>query len=326
KGLIYKKKGSTHINEVAIIKDLDQLPFPAIHLLPLKEYSLANALHPFASIVTARGCPYRCGFCLKDPPSKTFRTRSPKSVVDEIEDRIRKYGAREINFCDDAITVRRTHIAGICNEILERGIKIRWQGPTRIDNVDPELLKLMSRAGCKTLRYGVESGDQGMLDLMKKGITIEQIRSAFKWTKEAKIEIMAYFLIGYVNDTPQTIKKTIAFAKELEPDGAIFSIGTPLPQTDLFKLACKKGLVNKNYWSDFTLGVQTQRIPYLIDDAEEWSRKALWSFYFRPNYIFKRLLKIRTWDALKKHISGALSFLCFKMYKEGNGLQKFSPS
>lgn len=314
-GLIYRNNGEVVINNVAIIDDLDKLPYPAVDLLPLERYSLANALHPFASIVTTRGCPSRCGFCLRDPMNLKFRLRQPNLVVEEIKERINKFGAREINICNDSLTINRGHIEGICNELLKRRISVRWQGPSRVDTVTPELLKLMAKSGCHALRYGVESGSQDMLYRMKKSITLEKIRNAFKWTKEAGIETMAYFMLGYIGETPETMQQTIDFAKELSCDGAIFSIATPLPQTELFTEAVKDGLVDSQYWRNFSLCKETGRINYLIDDAEYWVKRALWSFYFRPQYILKRLKKTTSWDAFKKHLFGAWSFFHFRMYR-----------
>lgn len=317
KGLIYRKNDAVVINEVALVDDLDSLPFPALDLLPRQKYSLVNAVSSFSSIVTTRGCPWRCGFCLRDPMNSRLRLRQSSLVVDEIEENIERYGTQEINICNDSLTARKDHIEGICNEILARKLKVRWQGPSRVNTVTPDLLKLMARAGCHTLRYGVESGSEEILKKMSKGITLEQIRSAFKWTREAGIEIMAYFMLGYIGETPATMRKTIEFAKELSPDGAIFAIATPLPSTNLFREAVAKNMVDKDYWRNFSLCRETGRINYLIDDAEKWVRQALWSFYFRPSYIFKRLKKIRGWDAFRKHLLGAWEFLCFRMYRKG---------
>ena len=314
-GLVYKSGQDVVINPVALINDLDQLPFPALDLLPRERYSLANAAHPFSSIVTTRGCPWQCAFCLRDPVNVKLRFRSPALVVDEIERNILDFGAREINICNDSLTASREHIAGICNEILKRKIKIRWQGPSRVNTVTSDLLSLMKKAGCHALRYGVESGSQEILDKMRKGITIKQVEDAFKWTKKAGIEIMAYFMLGYLDETPRTMQRTIDFAKRLSPDGAIFAVATPLPETELFRQAQARNLVDTSYWTNFSLCKETARINYLVPDAEAWARRALWSFYFRPSYILGRLAKIRSWDAFLKHLQGAWSFFDFRMYK-----------
>ncbi len=315
-GLVKRKDGGVVVEKPSYVKDLNTLPFPSVHLLPLDRYSLANALHPFGSIVTSRGCPFKCGFCIRGPIDRYVRFRDPENVVDEIEYLIKDFGVREINIRNDTVTVNRAHIQGFCEELLRRNLRIRWQGPTRVDCVDRELLLLMRRAGCATLRYGIESGNQDVLNRMGKGITLEQVRNAVRWSREAGIEVMAYFMIGYIDETEETIMDTINFAIELDPDGAIFSIGTPLPYTELFYEAVKRGLIDENYWHDYVTGRRRDRAPYLIDDAERWVRRALWSFYFRPAYILKRMRKINSWDTFKKHLTGALAFLMFTMNKK----------
>lgn len=315
-GMVYRKGGDVIHNKIAIVEDLDTLPYPAVHLLPLERYSLANAKHPFGSIVTSRGCPFKCSFCIRGPIDRFVRFRDPLNVVDEIEYLIKDFGVREINIRNDTVTVKRPHIIGICEELLRRKIKIRWQGPTRVDCVDREMLFLMKKAGCHTVRYGIESGNDHVLERMGKGTTVKQIRDAVRWTKEAGIDIMAYFMVGYIDETENEIKDTIRFAKEIDPDGAIFSIGTPLPATELFNKAVERGLIGKDYWKEFVTGKRYDRAPYLIPDAEKWAKKALWSFYFRPRYIVKRLKKIDSWDAFQKHAVGAYSFLRFKMNKQ----------
>ncbi|MBI1911584.1 MAG: radical SAM protein [Deltaproteobacteria bacterium] len=315
-GMVYRKDGKVHVNKIAIVDDLDSLPFPAVHLLPLDHYSLANAKNPFGSIVTSRGCPFKCKFCIRGPIDNRVRFRDPKNVVDEIEFLIKDFKVREINIRNDTVTVKKSHIYGICEEIIRRNLKIRWQGPTRVDCIDREMLLLMKKAGCHTVRYGIESGNDSVLERMGKGTSLKQIRDAVRWTKEAGIEIMAYFMVGYIDETEKEIMDTIKFAKEINPDGAIFSIGTPLPNTELFYKAVERGIIEESYWRDFVTGRRYDRAPYLVKDAEQWAKKALWSFYFRPSYIVKRLKKIDSWDAFRKHAIGAYSFLRFKMNKQ----------
>lgn len=313
KGLVYKEDGKVRINEAYIVPDLDKIPFPARHLLPMEKYSSIIGLHPVTTMISTRGCPYHCGFCFKGPSDKKYRTRSAQNVVDEMELAVKKYEVREIMFYDDVLTFKRDHIIKICNEILKRGLKVKWESPTRVDNVDFDLLKLMRKAGCIRLRYGVESGDPDILKLMRKGITLSMVRDAFKWTKKAGIETFAYFMIAYIHETPQTIKKTISVAKNLNPDLIMFTVTTPYPGTHLYGMGQKEGFIVGDYWRKFSLGLRDDRLPYFVPDAERWVRKAYRSFYFRPNYIAKRLFKIRTWDNVKKHVQAAKGLLSFGM-------------
>lgn len=313
KGLVYKEDGKVRINEAYIVTDLDKIPFPARHLLPMGKYSSIIGLHPVTTMISTRGCPYHCGFCFKGPSDKKYRTRSAQNVVDEMELVVKEYGVREIMFYDDILTLKREHIINICNEILKRGLKIKWESPARVDNVDFELLRLMRKAGCMRLRYGVESGEPDILKLMKKGITLGMVRDALNWTKKAGIETFVYFMVGYIHETPQTIKKTISLAKNLNPNLIMFTVTTPYPGTHLYETAQREGLIDGDYWKQFTLGLRDDRLPYFVPDAEKWVRKAYRSFYFRPNYIVKRLFKIRSWDDVKKHIQAAKGLLSFRM-------------
>jgi radical SAM superfamily enzyme YgiQ (UPF0313 family) len=317
-GLVYKEGREVRVNEAYIHLNLDEIPFPARHLLPMEKYSSLISLYPVATMISSRGCPYQCGFCFKGPSDKKYRVRSAKNVVDEMELLVKKYKVREIMFYDDTLTVQREHIANICNEILRRGLNISWESPNRIDTVDFKLLKLMRKAGCIRLRYGVESGDPTILRLMNKGIDLSRVREVFKWTKKAGIETFAYFIIGYIHETPQTMKNTILFAKSLNPDLLMFTIATPYPKTHLYDLVQKEGIIHGDYWREFVLGLREDSIPYLVPDAEKWIRKAYQSFYFRPSYMLKILFKLHDWRGVKNYIDAARGILCFKMKSDFN--------
>jgi anaerobic magnesium-protoporphyrin IX monomethyl ester cyclase len=312
-GLVYKENGKILTNPAYIHLNLDEIPFPARHLLPMEKYSSIISMHPVATMVSSRGCPYQCGFCFKGPSDAKYRMRSAENVVDEMEILIKEYRVKEIMFYDDTLTMNRQHVENICKNILKRGLKIRWESPTRLDRIDAGLLKLMREAGCVRLRYGIESGDPRILKLMKKEISLPQAEEIFRLTRNAGIETFAYFIIGYIRETPETITNTIKFAKKINPDLIMFTLATPYPQTSLMDLAVKDGIVNGDYWKEFTLGKRNERMPYLVPDAEKWIARAYRSFYFRPGYILKRLFKIRSLDEIKKHFCAAMGILSFRM-------------
>jgi anaerobic magnesium-protoporphyrin IX monomethyl ester cyclase len=304
-GLVYKKDGNIISNGERIVEDIDLLPLPARHLLPMSKYHCVITETPFTTMFSSRGCPSKCGFCFKQPSDKKIRFRNPVKVVEEMEELINKYHVKEIMFYDDSIVINRNHIVGICEEIFNRNLHVKWESPARIDNMDYNLLRMMKMAGCIRLRYGVESGNENILKLMHKGITLDKIREVFKMTHEIGIETFAYFIIGYATETPETIRNTINFAKELNPDWVMFTLATPYPHTDLYELAVKENIINKYYWSDFTLGIRSDRIPYLINNAEDWISIAYKEFYLRPSYILKKLKKLNSIDTLKKYIRGS---------------------
>jgi len=312
-GLVYKKDRRVCMNEPAIVEDLDSLPFPARYLLPAERYSSVIAMHPFTTMMSGRGCPFDCGFCFKQPSDKKIRRRSASNIVDEMEEVVEKYRVKEIMFYDDTFTLQRDHVVNICNEILDRGLDVKWEAPTRADCIDKELLKIMQKAGCIRLRYGVESGDEEILRLMRKGITIKLVKDVFEWTREAGIETFAYFIIGYAKENAQSIKRTISLAKELNPDWVMFTVAMPYPCTQLYEMAQKEGLLDGDYWAEITLGSRDERMPYLVADADEWVRKAYRSFYLRPSFVVKKLLKLRNLDTLRKYIRGMLGVIRFKV-------------
>lgn len=313
RGLIYKENGKVKMNSAYINENLDTIPFPARDLLPMERYSSIIGLHPVTTMIASRGCPFHCGFCVKGPSDTRYRTRTPKNVADEMEMVVEKYKIKEIMFYDDTITLDRNFIVGLCDEILKRKINVKWESPTRIDRVDDNLLKLMHNAGCVRLRYGVESGEKDILDLMNKGINLAKVRDVFKKTRDTGIETFAYFIIGYIHETPYSIRKTISFAKELNPDLVMFTVATPYPKTPLFDLAVKEGFVREDYWSKFVLGEKQNRIPYFVADARKWVRRAYVSFYLRWDYILKRIFKIRTITDIKKHFQAAKGIITLKV-------------
>lgn len=309
RGLIYKKGSKIFVNEPAIFKNLDELPMPAWHLLPMRNYHCVISESPFITIMTSRGCPFQCGFCFKQPTDNVYRVRSPKKIVDEIEYCLKRYKIKEAMFYDDTLTLNRKHIEDICHEIIRRKIKIRWEGPTRIDCVDENLLRLMKKAGCIRLRYGIESGDERILELMKKGINRELAKKVFRLSEKVGIETFAYFIIGYYSDTPESMQRTINFAKELDADWAMFTIATPYPQTNLLELAVKGKLIDKDYWLKFVKGEKVGRMPYLVKDAEKWAKRAYLQFYFRPRFIIKKIMKLTSVEVLKNYLRGAKAIM-----------------
>ena len=308
-GLVYK--GGTkkvRMNPPYINPKIDELPFPARDLLPNEVYHSIITKGRLTTIDAGRGCPFSCGFCFKQPSDQKIRFRAPELVVDEIEVVINEYNIKEINFISDTFTYKKDFVEQLCKEIINRGIDISWVAPTRADCITPELLKLMKKAGCRSLRYGVESGSDRILKLMGKKLDKKNILNAFQLTKDAKIEAFAYLIIGYLSETEETIKETLSFVKELKPDLLMYNIATPLPKTKLFKQAVEAGLVNPNYWNDFILNENHERVPYLFKDTEKWIDLAYRDFFFSHRFVLKKILGIRASNILNyvKGLKGLL--------------------
>ncbi len=252
RGITIKVKGKAHSTpERPLIMELDKLPFPSRHLIKFERYEYRLKGRKAASMVCSRGCPYNCLYCLKALFGRKYRIRSVENVIKEIEKIKREYGVTAIMFNDDIFTLDKEWIKEFCEEVIRRDLGIIWRCETRVDNVSPEILKLMKVAGCYDISYGIESGNQRILDIIRKGIKLDQVRKAMKWTKEAGIHTTAYFMIGLPEETRKSAMDTIRFASEIDPDEVRFSMTTPYPGTDLYRLALEKGLIESRDWSRY---------------------------------------------------------------------------
>lgn len=196
-----------------LMEDLDSLPLPARHLLPISRY---QALGYPVSIITSRGCPNRCIFCLgRRMVGFKGRYRSPALVVDEIE-HILSLGFTRINVADDLFTANKDRVRELCSEIKRRGVTFGWSAFARVNTVDPETLAVMRETGCDCISFGIESGNQEMLKRVRKGITLDQARRAVQWCKEADILPHASFMVGLPGDSPEVMQDTKRFAEELD--------------------------------------------------------------------------------------------------------------
>ena len=320
-GLCYKRDDdSIKVGRARIVQDITKLPMPSYHLLPMEKYSSIIGMKPVSTMMGSRGCPYKCGFCFKTPSDKKYRTRSAENIVDEIEYLIKNYKVREVMFYDDIMP--KAYARGLSNEIIKRNIKINWQTPQRVNLVNPELLKLMAKAGCHILRFGVEQGDPDMMRLVEKKTTIDQVRLSFQAANDAGIKTFAYFIIGYTGETERTMQATIDLAKDLNPTYVMFTKAVPLPQTPLMIQSVSKDLVDPEYWRNYTLGIRQAPMPNLVPNAEKWVAHAYRSFYLRPLVIIQRLLSIRTYHDIKRHIDAFIGIVGFKMNDTALSVQK----
>lgn len=299
-GIIYKD-GSFKPGEY--IKNIDDLPFPAYELVPMHLYQPSPASYrqlPATTLITSRGCPFQCIFCHKPIFGNRFRPHSAKRVVDEIEFLNKEYGIKDIRIYDDTFTLDRKRVVEICELLTQRNLGITWNCTTRVDCIDKELLIIMKNSGCYNISYGVESGSERVLKLIKKGITKERIRDVFKWTKEVGIESIGFFIIGLPTQTKEEVLETIQFAKEIDPDYVQFTLVNPHPDTELFKLCQEHGTVSVGDFSNYkTYSSVNDELPFIPDTISEKELKKLYkkayiSFYFRPKYINKRIKKIFT--------------------------------
>jgi radical SAM superfamily enzyme YgiQ (UPF0313 family) len=313
-GLSYRNANDVMINDSRpLIEDLDALPFPARHLFDMSAYDTHLYHRPSFLMISSRGCPFQCIYCLW--PSlmygHRFRTRSPENIIEEILMLKKEYGAREIMFDDDTLTFSKEHVSGICNELLERDANIFWNCFGRVDTVSQEMLGLMSRSGCEMIRYGIESGSEELMRKSKRNTTLKQARDAIKWTKEAGMRTYGTFLIGLPGETNESIQKTIDFAKELDPYVVQFSIATPYPGTEYYEFVRERDLLNTNDWREFDGSckaiIKTETLS--SDELENAVARAWNEFYLRPSYIAKIIKSnIGSIEGIKMLMSGAKAF------------------
>lgn len=316
KGIAFRKRGEiiTTISR-PFVNDLDAVPFPARHLLPpLEKYNPPPGSYknlPVGTIVTSRGCPFRCTFCARNVSGNQVRLRSPKNVVDEIEVLVKEYGVREIRVWDDTLNLDPNRVIEICKEILKRRLAFSWTCQARVNFTNHEMLRWMKKAGCWQISYGVESGNQEILNKTKKGITLKMVREAVSRTKRAGIEVKGFFMLGLPGDTEGTMRETIDFAKKLDPDIAAFSITIPYPGTEIYQEAIKTEEFRKVSFENY-IPYETRSLPFVPKGLSEekviaYQQKAYREFYLRPKIFFRELLKIRNPTMLHAKIRGLLS-------------------
>ncbi len=291
-GITFRKGDKIIRNEDrAYIENLDDLPFPAHHLLNLNSYIKVGKL--IIPVMTSRGCVYWCDFCTAVRMfGRKYRMRSPKNVVDELEFLYNKYGADQFTFYDDAFTVDPRRVDEICDEIMRRKLPIHWDCETRVDMVNKPLLEKMKKAGCIAVWFGVESGSQTIIDQMHKKFKIEQTRDAFKMAHEVGLMTVASVILGFPGETEETAWETVNFVKSLNPEDVGFYIATPYPGTPLYDIVKEKGWLKTEDFDRYDTATPVFETPYLsMERLKEIRFKALQGFYLRPRYVLKMLAK-----------------------------------
>lgn len=294
--------------------DIDSLPIPNRAFIKHIDYkSIVGVTNKLATIITSRGCPYKCTFC--DVPYKQYRKRSIPNVVDEVAACL-QLGYKEIHFYDDLFNITPERVIEFCDEIENRRLKFPWDFRGRVNTVTKESLSRAKRAGCRLISFGVETGSDAGLRFLKKGITIDRIKEVFRWCRELKIKTVADFMIGLpFEKSRQDIMNNIDFLIELDPDYPQIAILCLYPNTKIYQQAIEKGLIDKNKWEDFSLKPSTF---IKVDHWEEFlSTRELVQlqkigykrFYLRPSYVLKNILSTRTLYEFKAKAKGALKLL-----------------
>ncbi|MDO8602521.1 MAG: radical SAM protein [Candidatus Omnitrophota bacterium] len=323
KGVSYRNGGSIIENPPGDPIDLDKLPFPARHLLPNKRYRMHPpfGIYPPTTIIeTSRGCGYGCIFCSLP---REVRERSVDRVIEDIQDVVEKLGIKEVHFIDPNFTYNQNRIIELCNRIIKKNIRIHWSCKTRVDLVSEELLKVMAKAGCYMISFGLESGSQKILDILNKKIKIQDTENAFKLCKKANIRTLAYTLLGSPGETRDTIEQTLRLVEKVDPDFVLYGELLPDPSSPLVKKAIEEKVMDFDKLIDFYVDNKNNHSLFdknniynvSTEDIGSFIRYANARFYLRVRYIFKRLLLLRNVNEIIIMIKGVIFLLRDKIKK-----------
>jgi len=286
KGLVWRKGDEVIVNMTRpFIKNLNDMPLPMHELLPWESYRMPLIKGPFTFIVTSRGCTAGCTYCIKHVSYQyTVRLRTPENIMEELW-KLKKMGLNNIHMYADLFTVNREQVIGLCKLMIEQNINLRWTCNSRVDYVDEEMLQLMGQAGCWLISWGIESGNEQILKHARKGADPKKAKRALTWAHQAGIKNWGYFIIGLPGETEETIQETIAFAKDLPLDIALFHIAAPYPGTPFFF-----EVVENNWFRPGTRWEEVDMDKGTVLDYENlsaerlmyWQKRAFREWAFRP--------------------------------------------
>jgi anaerobic magnesium-protoporphyrin IX monomethyl ester cyclase len=288
-GVAFIYEGKTIKNAPKFIRDLDQLPFPAWHLLPMHIYDRKIdylSASPIDVVNVIRGCPYDCAYCeIKKLWGSKCRAFSPHRVVEEIDYLVKNYGSKGIYFIDDNFTIQKRHTVEMCHLLKKCKLDIEWACDTRVDLISRDLLREMKDAGCRTIFFGIQSGSSRILKKLNTHITTEQVVQAFKLCREEGIQIACSFMLGIPGETVNDMEVTFRFAKKLDPDWCTFYVFIACPDSNLYKEVLQRGLYDRK--EDFLAYVKTEDFNYeLVVEIQQRFQKG---FNTSPKRLLRRI-------------------------------------
>ncbi len=314
-GLAWRKGTEIVINpDRPFIPNLDDLPLPRHDMLPLDKQRMPMMKGPFTFIVTSRGCPAGCKYCIKHVSyQNSVRVRSAEHIVEELE-LLAGLGITNIHMYADLFTVNREHVVSLCELIIRKELRIRWTCNSRVDYVDAEMLRLMGQAGCWFISWGIESANEEILKRARKGYKKEQAFRALKWAKAAGINNWGYFIIGLPGETAESIRETIDYAKQLPLDIALFHIAAPYPGTPFFYEVVENNWFRPGTkWEEVDMDKSTV-LDYGNLSAEEleyWQKRATREWSLRPGPVLTFLKGLNSWEGAKSALNVGWQMLQF---------------
>jgi radical SAM superfamily enzyme YgiQ (UPF0313 family) len=314
KGLAWRKGDEVVINMPRpFIQSLDDLPIPLHEMLPLQKYRMPMIKGAFTFLVTSRGCPAGCTYCIKHVSYQfSARLRSPKLIMEELW-KLKGLGINNIHMYADLFTVSRDQVMELCQRMIDEKINIRWTSNSRVDYVDEEMLRMMGKAGNYLISWGIESGNEQILKHAHKGAYPDKAERALRWAKAAGIKNWGYFIIGLPGETVETIRQTIDFAKRLPLDIALFHVAAPYPGTPFFFEVVENGWFRAGTrWEQVDMDKGTV-LDYPNLRAEEllyWQKRAFREWAFRPGPIMTYLkMLLSDWSTVRSALSVGLQHL-----------------
>lgn len=281
----------------AMIKDINTIPFPPRELLDKGKYFIEPYGSSIATIHTTRGCPFNCVFCSKPITCRTTRFRTPKNVIDEIIECIEQDRVKMILFTDDTFTLDRRRTINICRRIISRGIKIDWSCETRASLVDEPLIKIMKKAGCKEIAFGVETGNEKLrIEVIRKGVTDQELITAFDLCRQYGIKTSAFCMLGFPGETKADMYKTLDLSLRLKPDIFGLHLTTLMPGADIYNIALKEKKIKSDIWDKYARGSVRRQPIYVPDkltlkELKRIQKEIYQKYYFRFDYILSRIIR-----------------------------------
>ena len=292
------------------IEKIDSLPFPAWHLININSYTLPLKGRKFLIVAPQRGCPFNCSFCTcQTYYGNTLRKRSVENIIEEIEYDISKFSIKDFFFWAETFVVNKNHVKHLCEAIIKKGFDISWTCNSRVDIVDKDLLQLMAQAGCWMISFGIESGEQKVLDNTCKGTRVEQTYDAVKMARQAGIKTTGHFIFGLPGETMQSMEKTIKLSATLGLDIAQFYSAVPFPGSRLYRQAEKEGWIKNCAFGGLRQDSAAMELPTVSPQAVNQCRsQAYRNFYFKPS-TWLRILGMTEYRGLKMFWKAARTFL-----------------
>jgi anaerobic magnesium-protoporphyrin IX monomethyl ester cyclase len=317
-GLVYRHEDAIKLNPITTKKmALDDLPIPDRTFIEYDKYRCpVGTKENMVTMVSSRGCPFRCTFC--NSPDKLYNARSMEKIIDEVKE-IQALGVKEVFFYDDLFNITNERVFEFCDLLEKNKIKIAWAFKSRIPSVTEELVQRVKKAGCERIHFGIETHTDESLRTLKKGIKVAQIRNAVGLCQKYRINTVGSFMINLPGDTEQDILDRFAFVNSLKLDYAQYAITIAYNHTEIFDDGVKAGLWKEDLWLNYIKNPTADFVAPIWDNGisrerlDELLRGGLRSFYFRPSYFVQRVRNIHSLDEVKKYCKGAVNLVKLNM-------------